>query len=73
MIAIRTQVRPRDGRVTVDIPPGYPQTLYELILLPVESAGNPEEGARHDFSDLAGRLQWKGDAVAEQRALRGEW
>ena len=26
-----------------------------------------------DFSDLAGKLQWKGDAVEEQRRLRDEW
>ena len=28
---------------------------------------------RYDFSDLAGKLQWRGDAVAEQRRLRDEW
>jgi hypothetical protein len=28
---------------------------------------------RYDFSDLAGRLTWRGDAVAVQRALRDEW
>ncbi len=27
----------------------------------------------YDFSDLAGKLEWKGDAVAEQRRLRDEW
>jgi hypothetical protein len=27
----------------------------------------------YDFSDLAGRLKWQGDAVAAQRALRNEW
>ena len=27
----------------------------------------------YDFSDLAGKLQWKGDAVKEQRRLRDEW
>ena len=26
-----------------------------------------------DFSDLAGRLTWKGDAAAMQRSLRDEW
>lgn len=26
-----------------------------------------------DFSDLAGKLQWRGDAVAEQRRMRKEW
>lgn len=73
MIAIRTHVKPRNGRVSIDIPPGFPQTLCELILLPVEPEGTPEEAPRPDFSDLAGRLKWKGDAVAEQRALRNEW
>ena len=28
---------------------------------------------RYDFSDLVGRLQWRGDAVAEQRTMRNEW
>ena len=27
----------------------------------------------YDFSGLAGRLKWKGDAVKEQRELRDEW
>ena len=27
----------------------------------------------YDFSDLVGKLQWKGDAVEEQRLLRDEW
>ena len=30
-------------------------------------------GKPYDFSDLAGQLTWKGDAVAEQRILRDEW
>jgi hypothetical protein len=28
---------------------------------------------QYDFSDLTGRLVWKGDAVGLQRALRDEW
>lgn len=27
----------------------------------------------YDFSDLAGKLQWQGDAVAQQRRIRDEW
>lgn len=27
----------------------------------------------YDFSDIAGHLQWTGDAVAAQRGLRDEW
>ena len=26
-----------------------------------------------DFSELAGKLKWTGDAVKEQRKLRDEW
>jgi hypothetical protein len=28
---------------------------------------------KYIFSDLAGRLEWVGDAVAQQRMLRNEW
>ncbi len=35
----------------------------------------PEEEnvQKYDFSDIVGKLKWKGDAVAEQRAIRDEW
>ncbi len=32
-----------------------------------------ETTPKYDFSDLYGQLEWKGDAVAEQRKLRNEW
>ncbi len=28
---------------------------------------------RYDFTDLVGKLSWRGDAVAIQRQLRDEW
>jgi hypothetical protein len=28
---------------------------------------------KYDFSDIAGKLSWRGDAVAEQRRIRDEW
>jgi hypothetical protein len=31
------------------------------------------EDVRYDFSDLVGRLSWRGDAIAVQRKLRDEW
>lgn len=27
----------------------------------------------YDFSDLAGQLEWQGDALAVQRSIRDEW
>jgi hypothetical protein len=31
------------------------------------------EKQQTDFSDLAGKLSWEGDALAEQKRLRAEW
>lgn len=33
----------------------------------------PSGEARYDFSDLMGRLSWKGNALKEQRRLRNDW
>ena len=32
-----------------------------------------EEVNKYDFSDLAGKLSWKGDGLALQKTLRNEW
>ncbi|HYW21866.1 MAG TPA: hypothetical protein VE956_21660 [Nodularia sp. (in: cyanobacteria)] len=42
-----------------------------VVLNPVSS--NEEQKPRYDFSDLVGKLNWEGDAVAIQRSLRDEW
>ena len=42
-----------------------------VVVNPVDSV--EEKQSKYDFSDLAGRLSWQGDAVAVQRALRDEW
>ncbi|NJL57836.1 hypothetical protein HC928_23920 [bacterium] len=40
---------------------------------PSERSGTTVEPSNYNFSDLAGRLTWKGDGVAVQRVLRDEW
>lgn len=60
-----------DGRLRVDIPAELPEGTIELVL--VLGSNPPSNGARYDFSEVVGRLQWKGDAVREQRLLRDEW
>jgi hypothetical protein len=60
-----------DGRLRVDIPVELPEGVIELVL--VLDSTPPSNGARYDFSEIAGRLQWSGDAVREQRILRDEW
>lgn len=60
-----------DGRLRVDVAVELPAGSVDLVL--VVAGVPPSNGARYNFSDLAGRLQWKGDAVQEQRNLRDEW
>lgn len=58
------------------------QSLEGLLFL-LETLVPKEEGEiqtstktiadRYDFSDLTGRLSWRGDVIEEQRALRDEW
>jgi len=38
-----------------------------------ESFRESPEGQFYDFSDLAGKLDWKGDALEVQKGLRDEW
>ena len=60
-----------DGHLRLDVPTQLPPGKTEVIIV-VNPTGN-DHGQQRDFSDLAGRLQWSGDAVAEQRKLRDEW
>ncbi len=62
-------VRPKRNRVSFEVPKEYSQCVCKVIVYTVEEGKKP----RYDFSDVVGKLRWKGDAVKEQRALRDEW
>ncbi|MEH2001895.1 MAG: hypothetical protein V7L00_24715 [Nostoc sp.] len=61
------------GHLYLDIPtqlaPG--QVNIVVVLNPV--ASDSTQKSNYDFSDLAGKLVWEGDALAMQRVLRDEW
>ncbi len=60
-----------DGHLRLDVPTDLPTGDVELVLV-IEPA-KAASGAPYDLSDLAGKLDWTGDAVQEQRKLRNEW
>lgn len=60
-----------DGRLHLNIPVEVPNTTVEVTV--VMNVINKEKQNKFDFNDLAGRLNWKGNAVMEQRRLRDEW
>lgn len=58
----------------IEIPTEYSQ-LYskhlKVIVLMTEKTTTKKQ--KYDFSDVAGKLKWQGDAVQEQRKIRDEW
>jgi hypothetical protein len=63
------------GRITFDVPQNLRSRKLDMVVVINESPsaiGN-KNVKKYDFSGLAGRLQWKGNAVKEQRRLRNEW
>lgn len=55
----------------VDIPNEYKDKKVEVIVRQLQEPEGPQK--KYDFSKFVGKLEWKGDAVAEQRKLRDEW
>ena len=71
MEAIRKIIDHADNPLTIDLPEDFKNRKVEVIVLPIEEKEEPKR--KYDFSKFVGKLEWKGDAVAEQRKLRDEW
>ena len=59
------------GQLLLDIPTTYLEKDLEVVLVIQETQKKPI--VKYDFSDLIGKLEWKGDALTEQKRLRDEW
>jgi len=74
METIAFRARPgKKGTVTITVPARLRSQELEMIVI-MNETDRMENGRRnYDFSDLSGKLKWKGNAVSEQRRLRREW
>ena len=45
----------------------------DYVQVVLDKKEKKEKKARYDFADLVGKLEWKGDAVTQQRLLSDEW
>ena len=58
--------------IWIDEPPK--NLKRQPVLVVIENTLQPAvQPTRYDFSDLVGRLVWRGDAVTAQRAQRDAW
>ena len=67
------------GHLVIDVPTKLIEKNVEVVLVIQEKVEIPEkeqersESGKFDFSHLYGKLEWKGDALAEQKKIRYEW
>lgn len=71
----------KNGHLVLDVPTSLKEKDVEVLLVIQEennvSPATPDKEkkkkSKYDFSNLYGKLEWKGDALAEQKKLRSEW
>jgi hypothetical protein len=74
MTAIRKIIALTGNQLQMEVPDTLKGKKVEVIVFPVTlSPKEKEDKKTYDFSDVAGKLNWTGDAVTEQRKLRDEW
>ncbi|MBF2014803.1 MAG: hypothetical protein IGS23_06255 [Rivularia sp. T60_A2020_040] len=61
------------GNLHLNIPTELSAGNVDVVIVLNPSIPDTPQKKPYDFSDLAGRLNWQGDAVAMQRMLRDEW
>ncbi len=73
MDVVRKIIENSTNPLTIYLPEGYENKKLEVIVLPLEEIIEEQPQKKYDFSKFFGKLEWKGDALAEQRKLRDEW
>lgn len=81
MITINLKQKTKqNGHLVIDVPTMLIEKNVEVVLViqeKEETAIKNEETIntkkKYDFSNLYGKLEWKGDALAEQKKIRSEW
>jgi hypothetical protein len=61
------------GQLRLDIPTTLSSGNVDIVVILNPTTAKVRSNPAYDFSDLVGRLNWQGDAVAMQRTLRDEW
>ncbi|MGF1937231.1 MAG: hypothetical protein RM347_023085 [Nostoc sp. ChiQUE02] len=61
------------GHLHLDIPTQLAPGQVNIVVVLNQVASEKIQKSDYDFSDLAGKLVWEGDALAMQRVLRDEW
>lgn len=72
MEPVRKIIEHASNPLTIELPEEYTNHKVEVIVLSLEESKEPAK-KKYDFSKFFGKMDWKGDALAEQKKLRDEW
>ncbi|HYX15050.1 MAG TPA: hypothetical protein VE944_11925 [Nostoc sp.] len=61
------------GYLNLNVPTQLAAVEVDIVVVLNPVSSEEKQQPSYDFSDLVGRLTWRGDAVAMQRNLRDEW
>lgn len=61
------------GKLKIDLPTNLKAGEVDLVVIVNPVPKKNQRQNTYDFSNLAGELSWRGDAVTIQRKLRDEW
>lgn len=69
-----------NGRLVIDVNTQLIEKDVDVVLVIQEKEPKPNSKSsqkkgndKFNFSELCGKLEWKGNALAEQRKIRAEW
>ena len=63
----------RRGYLRIRVPTRMPEQDMEVVMLIQPAPSKRPAHRKYDFSKVAGKLKWRGDALREQKRLRDEW
>jgi hypothetical protein len=61
------------GNLRLNLPTQLVAVEVNVVVVLTPALSDQQSASRYDFSTVAGRLTWQGDAIAMQRMLRDEW
>ena len=73
MTELRKIIECSSTSVTIELLQEYLNKKIEIVIRPLKEGPEENPKPKYDFSDFFGKLEWKGDALAEQKKLRDEW
>ncbi|WP_300602192.1 hypothetical protein [Niabella sp.] len=73
MDAVRKIVENSSNPLSIVLPKEYENRKLEIIVLPLDNDSLAKTEKKYHFADLAGQLEWDGNALDEQKKLRDEW